>query len=82
MDDLQWTDDPPEKEGWYWIDDGSEPPFAPRIVKVGPYHRQPDIDLVVDDPMDDAGIQRTLDEYADTKWAGPIPEPNSTQPNE
>jgi len=77
MDDLQWTDDPSEP-GWYWIDDESDPPFAPRIVQVENYPSQPDIDLVVDDPMDDAGIQRTLDEYEDTKWAGPIPEPNST----
>jgi hypothetical protein len=73
MSDLQWTDEPPEEEGWYWLKDDEMSPLSPRIVEVE--YSTIDQELIVSDPIDGTGIQRGLHEYSDAQWAGPIPEP-------
>ncbi len=30
----QWREELPSEPGWYWIDDGEEPSFSPRMVQV------------------------------------------------
>jgi len=78
MSDLEWTDEPPEEEGWYWLKTGEGPPASPRIIEVRPSYADEDADiqLLVADPADSGvGIRRALYEYGDVKWAGPIPEP-------
>lgn len=78
MTDLEWTDDPPEEEGWYWLDDGQGAGISPRIVEVEPSYadKGAEIQFVVDDPMDGSGIRRAFKDYDDVRWAGPIPEPS------
>jgi len=72
---LQWRNDPPTEEGWYWLDDGQDPPFAPRCVEV--HDRQPEAEnaLRVNDPEVVYGKTKQITDYKEAKWAGPIPEP-------
>jgi len=76
MTDLEWTDEPPEEEGWFWLDDGEMPP-TPRPVRVE--YSMIDEGLVVDDPNEGTGVYRSFDEYPDARWAGPIPRPSLNQ---
>jgi hypothetical protein len=73
MTDLEWTDEPPEEEGWYW-------------VRKPKYHEVGGRDLVV--PVREAkdGLYAKIQSYGeykdvaelpdDIKWAGPIPRPS------
>jgi len=70
MTDLEWTDEPPEKEGWYWIQTQTHE----RVVEV--YGAGLDGTLYVSDPIDDAGIDHRLACYEKYRWAGPIPRPS------
>jgi len=75
MTDLEWTDEPPEEEGWYWIQEEEElTPLSPRVLEVT--YSIIDEELIVDDPIDDSGIHRSVEEYEDVCWAGPIPRPS------
>jgi hypothetical protein len=79
--DLEWTDEPPEEEGWYWLDDNEAPSKSPRIVEVVPSHADEDaeIQFLVHDPIDGPGISRAFKDYQNARWAGPIPRPSSSQ---
>jgi hypothetical protein len=69
MTDLEWTDEPPEKRGHYWID--TDKRFeAPTIIAFSEYY-----DVMW--PGDERW--RSLSDYPNASWAGPIPEP--TEPD-
>jgi len=78
MTDLQWTDEPPEDEGAYWVDDNG--PKTPRIAKVR-WDTSQQL-YRVKDPIDEGAIERWLYEYEDAQWAGPIPEPEDSDNTE
>lgn len=72
MSDLQWQDKPPSEGGWYWLETGESSTFSPRCVEVTYYHPG---EGRVNDYRWPQGMTRTLDDYNDARWAGPIPEP-------
>ena len=71
MSDLEWSDEPPEEPGWYWVQYKIHPLNHKTICEVYESatgfrvrnHHAPKVD-----------------EMENRQWAGPIPEP--TEPNE
>jgi len=76
MTDLEWTDEPPEEEGWYWLDDDDFPTFSPRCVEVADHHSPLSYETGVWDPNKREGSIVTVSDYKNVRWAGPIPRPS------
>jgi len=77
---LQWREQKPEEEGWYWMRPGYNvdvPGHGKRMVKV--FSQAGIFGLRVDDPNYDAGVNRSIEEYQDAEWAGPIPVPRESE---
>ena len=71
MTDLEWTEEPPEKEGYYWMQEVYRGEWlSPEIKYVAMSHGR----LKTRDTRGYPGVTEL-----DARWAGPIPEP--TEPD-
>jgi len=74
---LEWTDEPPEDEGWYWIEVGR----GAFPVRVDPYPFDDDSGI----PEGELAIWVYLQGWVGSidahmgRWAGPIPRPSPNQ---
>lgn len=69
MAEAAWTTDPPEKDGWYWLNAYG----TKRVIRVSSYELQGRRRGPF--TSDDGGTPITDPFYAGARWYGPIAEP-------
>jgi len=68
--DLEWTDEPPEQEGWYWYRERYRGEYLDPVIEyVGKHYGRLKINATRGAPPVT---------HLDAKWAGPIPRPSDS----
>jgi len=71
MSDLEWTEQPPEEPGWYWVRDK---PGNELVLSV---YYPDDIEWLCIKTSGGKMLGRVVPEPNGLQWAGPIPEPDA-----